>query len=138
MGLDNGIVLKTKAKISHISLPKVIKEDWLNKDYDKSIEVCYWRKCWGIRNEIIYDILQINEEALYDYSLTIENINDIIDILKKYAYNKKYYEDNARSIWEFEEYNDKLKEDIKRIKWLKRYMKYHKGNIEKVTFYDSY
>jgi hypothetical protein len=53
MGLDNGIVVKN---LDRNNIPNFIKLPFgwdLEKDH---IEIAYWRKCWGIRNDIL-DIL---------------------------------------------------------------------------------
>ena len=59
MGLDNGIVLATHHKINMDDIPEYIvieEDDWRNNDDDYNdgyyYDVCYWRKCWNIRNFI--------------------------------------------------------------------------------------
>lgn len=36
-------------------------------------EVCYWRKCWGIRNLIIDELVD-NEEDFGEYELSITDV----------------------------------------------------------------
>ena len=52
MGLDNGIIVKNKYKEL---LEELGPDNWgkyKSKD-DDDYDLCYWRKCWGIRNAII-------------------------------------------------------------------------------------
>ena len=96
-------------------------------------EICYWRKCWGIRK----DILDIVADDAYpgndgEFFLNIEDIEKIIAILK--TYNKRNW-DTLDTIWEWDEMKDTIKNQIKRLKELKKLMK--KDTIFP-RFYDSY
>lgn len=64
-----------------------------------------------------------------------EDILPIVKILMKYL-DKEYYEDNADSIWEYNEYKDNIQQSIINLLWLKVYMESHPDVT--ATFYDSY
>lgn len=69
--------------------------------------------------------------------LTTEDINNIIKGLK--SFNSNNWCDNGGSIWEWDDeewpYSEKIKQDIKNLKKLKKLM--NKYELE-VYFYDSY
>ena len=129
MGLDNGIVVKN---VNKKDVPNFVI---LPPDYrtDNEFEIVYWRKCWGIRN-IILDTLHGYDS---DYtSIDAEDIPAIIRQLYKFC-SKEYWDENAESIWEFEEAIDTMViQAIINLKWLYSYMLEH----PEVTcyFYDSY
>ena len=130
MGLDNGIVLRRKDN-QEFELPL----SCCNK-YENSIELCYWRKCYGIRNRII-DKLHLPKDG-GEYIMDIEDIYAIIRILKHFV-DKDIWENEGESIWDYVEDAMNLIDDIivlsKLIDWIK-------GNPNKddyvLYFYDSY
>ncbi len=132
MGLDNGIILKKSIK--EIKIPWYVSVDY--RSNNTKVEVCYWRKCWGIRGEIldIFDEQDIMSGG-YEYQIKSEHISKIVKVIKKYL-NKKYWEENARSIWEYREYFPRNIQNIINLLWLKRYLK-ENPNVE-CYFYDSY
>ena len=129
MGLDNGILIKRKSKGLNISsIPNFVKFENL----EGYIELAYWRKCWGIRNEIIKKLHMKDDE--YERSLDREDIPAIIKILYKFL-SKEYWDENADSIWEFEDQVDNIIQCIINLKWLYSYME---NNDIEIIFYDSY
>lgn len=137
MGLDNGIVLliKKDKKLDFLGTPTSIGSD--NK-YPSKYEVCYWRKCWGIRDAIISVLdpkgLNSNND---EYNIDLEDIPAIIRALQKFL-NSKYYEKNANSIWEYDEYIDTLIIDIFVLMKVEDYLKNNSPSDYKLYFYDSY
>ena len=131
MGLDNSIEIKRTPYTDSISELRQFNLDWDNKhEYDFS--VCYWRKCWNIRNGIL-DILGDRFSDQWRFHLNTENIDKIIAFLK--SLNKHNWNDNGGSIWTWEEYKNHIKDDIKKLKMLRKLMK--KYDL-KVVFIDSY
>ena len=131
MGLDNGIILKVNPE--NISVTnKLIKLDKTYSDNPET-EVCYWRKCWGIRNAIVKKFHFDKEGG--EYKLDAEDIPAIIRILFSF-YSKEEWEENADSIWEWEEFKDTLRQQILNLTWLYDYMLAN-PDVE-VYFYDSY
>lgn len=128
MGLDNGVICKN---IKHNDIPTWVKLPWDLKHED--IELVYFRKCWGIRGEILRLLHAKDDE--YEISVEAEDIIPIVKILMKYL-DKEYYDENADSIWEYDDYKENIQHSIINLMWLKVYMEAHLN----VTcyFYDSY
>ena len=129
MGLDNGIIVHN-AKNKY----KGIKDFWKDIDSRDDIEVAYWRKCWGIRNQIL-TVLNKDLEGGEDYKLNAIELKFVIKLLKEFT-KRGYWDEYADSIWEYDEFKDQQKRIIKNLKKIQREMK-KDPNIE-VYFYDSY
>ncbi len=133
MGLDNGIILKKNSTV----LPF-----WLKKQFkyepSENLEICYWRKCWGIRNIILAMDFENKQEILINdgvYYLTAKDIHTIRVILRYFS-NRKTWEDVGNSIWSWEEFRQILRKQRRALWWLEGYLK---RNPEVVCyFYDSY
>ena len=129
MGLDNGLVcrnLKRNDIPYWVSLPF----DWRDEDVD----LLYFRKCWGIRGEILAKLHCIKDNDSRT-PVESEDILPIVKILMQYL-DKEYYDDNADSIWEYEEAYGNIQRSIINLIWLKTYMEAHKDVT--AYFYDSY
>ena len=128
MGLDNGFICKN---IKRDEIPSYVKLPWDCRDED--VEIAYFRKCWGIRGEIIR-LLHVKDDA-YKIPVEKEDIIPIVKILMKYL-DREYYDENADSIWEYDEYKENIQHSIINLMWLRVYMETHPD----VTcyFYDSY
>ena len=135
MGLDNGINIKRTPETNQIEELKVFNQDW-DKNQKYNFEVCYWRKCWNIRNDIF--CLGIGYDESY-HTLTKEDIDNIIKLLQ--SYNEDNWTENGSCIWEWtsdEEgwsYSEHIKNDIESLQLLRQLM--DKYELE-VYFYDSY
>lgn len=128
MGLDNGFICKN---IKRDEIPSYVRLPWDCRDED--IEIAYFRKCWGIRGEIIR-LLHVKDDE-YKIPVEKEDIIPIVKILMKYL-DREYYDENADSIWEYDEYKENIQHSIINLMWLRVYMETHPD----VTcyFYDSY
>lgn len=128
MGLDNGIrVLMSEADAKKNGCPLIGS----NNEY--FAEICYWRKCYGLRDLIIKN-LQLSSDRV-TYTLFYKDINTIIDILISLIQSEDDWK-YADSIWEYDEYLTNMCNCILRLKWLKEYWKTH-PDIQ-VIFYDSH
>lgn len=132
MGLDNGIVVKL-AEIQNEKIRDILAV-FAPSYHPTEAEVCYWRKCWGIRK----DILDIAAGNTYQgnnghFFLSIEDIDKIIALLK--TYNKKNW-DSLDTIWEWDEVKNTIQHQIKKLKILKKCM--IKDPTVSPYFYDSY
>lgn len=133
MGLDNSFVVKN---VHRANVPYWVKLPFdFNMD-DGSWELCYFRKCWGIRGEILAK-LHCMKDNDSETPVEAEDILPIVKILMKYL-NEKYYDENADSIWEFEEARGNIQQSIINLLWLKMYMEEHKSDNVECYFYDSY
>ena len=128
MGLDNGFICKN---IKRDEIPSYVRLPWDCRDED--VEIAYFRKCWGIRNEIL-EKLHVKDDE-YKIPVEKEDIIPIVKILMKYL-DREYYDENADSIWEYDEYKENIQHSIINLMWLRVYMETHPD----VTcyFYDSY
>ena len=128
MGLDNGFICKN---IKRDEIPSYVRLPWDCRDED--IEIAYFRKCWGIRGGIIR-LLHVKDDE-YKIPVEKEDIIPIVKILMKYL-DREYYDENADSIWEYDEYKENIQHSIINLMWLGVYMETHPD----VTcyFYDSY
>ena len=128
MGLDNGFICKN---IKRDEIPSYVRLPWDCRDED--VEIAYFRKCWGIRGEIIR-LLHVKDDE-YKIPVEKEDIIPIVKILMKYL-DREYYDENADSIWEYDKYKENIQHSIINLMWLRVYMETHPD----VTcyFYDSY
>lgn len=130
MGLDNGIEVKKRKDIE-------FRKDII----DEYGEVCYWRKCWNIRKDIIeYLGKEYPTADVYEWKLDINDIESIINILS--SYNEDNWEVGGNSllggsIWEWDEIKHTLQMQIEKLKYLVEQMKIYGDDIW-VSFYDSY
>lgn len=139
MGLDNGLMC--------LNAPKTKEFQFLMDKYNKnSIEICYWRKCWDFRNEIIEAGLGIGcddkrwEEndttALENFHLSIPQLEEFRNILAKYTDPEYVKEHNEYSIWDDDEIVSIMQNNLDRLDYFMTLMK--KSSGLKVCFYDSY
>ena len=131
MGLDNGFVCKN---IKKDDVPRWVKPTWGWEENGSGCELVYFRKCWGIRGEIL-EKLHCKEDNDSETPIDIEDIIPIVNILMKYL-NKEYYDDCADSIWEYEEAYENIQESIINLMWLKMHMESHPD--VSCYFYDSW
>ena len=130
MGLDNGIAIRKENLNSSI----ILNESFIPLDY----EVCYWRKCWGIRDDIIHYLRETykTQENLYEYELTLEDLQAIYNILLSW-YNKKKWNESGRSIWSWKVMKKQLRYDCNKLAYLIAKKEVY-GDDLPVYFYDSY
>ena len=131
MGLDNGIFIKNKYKELYDELGP---DCWPELDHgDCKYEICYWRKCWGIRNAIMKKFHF--EDGEYEFKLDKEDIPVIIKILLHFC-NNDVWEDEGNPIWSYDEI---IETNINYIVALKQLIKYWDKHPDlEVYFYDSY
>lgn len=125
MGLDNGIIIKCR----DIDLPYFKDYKWLADNGES--EVCYWRKFWGFRDEVV-DMFDCDAE---DLRLDPSSIDIIIEILEKFL-ERDYYDNYGDSIWEYDEYFFHNIQCLRNLKCAKQYLIDHPD--VKCYFYDSY
>lgn len=140
MGLDNGIILKTKKEINlnvedgdFDAVPSCVHIEELEKSEDGfyQYDVCYWRKCWGLRNTIV-EILEMDEH-LYEKDVNLKNLSLISDAIYYILKEPDCWES---SVWDIDEMTSHLAQDIININWLIKYLK--NNNHAYCYFYDSY
>lgn len=127
MGLDNGVIIKCR----EVNLPYFEDYEWLARAGES--EVCYWRKFWGFRNEIVAHFKQKHECA--DIYLNPSKIDEFIEILEKFL-DRDYYVDSGESIWDYEDYLIHNIRCLENLKCVRDYLVDHPD--VKCYFYDSY
>ena len=121
MGLDNGITFKCRE---------------INNG--EKLEVAYWRKCWSIRNTILWYVFweEYKSDAnIYEFKINAAKMNEIIKICEEFR-GKNWSEE----YWTWEEYRKSHKKNIKEMKKTLRILKKleEKGIGYECIFYDSY
>lgn len=135
MGLENGILVKMK----DYGEVKNVFPDY--EEYEGEYLPVYFRKCFGIRDDIL-DRIKASEKG-YDYlggEVEIEK-KDLDKVIKYLGYlcGKRYFNSHARSaIWGYEEMVESIKQMKAEMEWFKDYWNSHDDNIERVYFFDSY
>lgn len=125
MGLDNGFI------IAH---PREVKVPFGEVFLDEEQEVAYWRKCWNVREVILY-ILHGDYSDSADYSVGLEELDKIISSLK--SFNKDNWNTgNSESIWTWEEIKEEFKLNITNLEKTKEFLKEHPEC--QLIFYDSW
>lgn len=137
MGLDNGIILKLKENKVPEDFPSPESLDSFeleNVEKKGELEIAYWRKCWGIRAAII-GVLHMKDSEEWIHSVEAEDCPALRRALIKFL-KPDYWEENADSIWEYDEMFETMLNIILNLKWLERRLKTHPE--ETAYFYDSY
>lgn len=136
MGLDNGISVrrKTQAFERNYKWFSKFEEEW-DKDRKFDPDICYWRKCYNIRNAVFDHVGHVADNDV-GANLTVEDIDAIIEILA--SYDESSWESCGwdGSIWSWEEIQPILCGQCAALMELRELM-VADPEIE-VYFYDSY
>lgn len=115
MGLDTRITIITK----DINNSYIDKFDYYRRSREsKLIELCYWRGCKGLNDDIAKALNCPTNGKVRFY---LKDISTIGNILIDY-YDKDYWDKNAKSIWEYYQYENSLKRNIENLKWLEKFL----------------
>ena len=96
--------------------------------------ICYWRKCWNIRDSIM-DIIDDPNADGAETEIARPQVESIRNELCEYLVRGEGAWND--SIWEFNEMIERLANDIVALGWLERFMTRNTARCE-VTFVDSY
>lgn len=135
MGLDNGITIIVPKQF----IAKLGTWDSSNStDESSEYDICYWRKCWGIRRAIL-NVLDPEglkrQDGETNYPIEAEDVPAIIRALRPF-FNENYWNEEAESIWTFDEMFETLIDNVVNLQKLKELLE---SNPEvKCEFYDSY
>lgn len=100
MGLDMGISVRRSCRgfeRNYKWFEKFI-ETW-EREYGYDVDICYWRKCYNIRDAIWGAIEKCHDNSESD-TLDVNDIDTIVEILC--AFNEENWSDGSGSIWEWE------------------------------------
>ena len=130
MGLDNGIYIKGYRK-----KPFYVKDDL----YDQSdqIDLAYWRKYWGLRNDIINIIYENYYGNDSEVLLSENQIKKIRNLIMEITFSKKRYLESCGGYWDYNIYSvlRGIRQMIN-LTWAARQVR--KNPEVEVFWYDSY
>jgi hypothetical protein len=138
MGLENGIILSCPDKYN----TKILNTILDTEPCDKSKEICYWKKCQGLRDDILTYLKFVYPDrkdycTLYLSSIDIFNIRQIIMSWQ----DKKKWNLEGNSIWSYKDIKKKLRTDVERLTFILGMLETidkEEKNKFKIYFYDSY
>lgn len=138
MGLDNGIILSCPDKYNTEILNTILDIE----PYIKNKEVCYWRKCQGLRNDILTYLKFVypDREDYYTLYLSSIDIFNIRQIIMSWQ-DKKKWNLEGNSIWSYKDIKKKLRNDVERLTFILGMLETidkEEINNFKIYFYDSY
>ena len=130
MGLDNGIYIKGYRK-----KPFYVKDDLYVQS--NQIDLAYWRKYWGLRNDIINIIYENYYGNDSDVLLSENQIKKIRNLIMEITFSKKRYLESCSGYWDYNIYSvlRGIRQMIN-LTWAARQVR--KNPEVKVFWYDSY
>lgn len=130
MGLDNGIYIKGYRK-----KPFYVKDDLY--DQSNQIDLAYWRKYWGLRNDIINIIYENYYGNDSEVLLSENQIKKIRNLIMEITFSKKRYLESCSGYWDYNIYSvlRGIRQMIN-LTWAARQVR--KNPEVEVFWYDSY
>ena len=130
MGLDNGIYIKGYRK-----KPFYVKDDLY--DQSNQIDLAYWRKYWGLRNDIINIIYENYYGNDSEVLLSENQIKKIRTLIMEITFSKKRYLESCSGYWDYNIYSvlRGIRQMIN-LTWAARQVR--KNPEVEVFWYDSY
>ena len=130
MGLDNGIYIKGYRK-----KPFYVKDDLY--DQSNQIDLAYWRKYWGLRNDIINIIYENYYGNDSEVLLSESQIKKIRNLIMEITFSKKRYLESCSGYWDYNIYSvlRGIRQMIN-LTWAARQVR--KNPEVEVFWYDSY
>ena len=130
MGLDNGIYIKGYKK-----KPFYVKDDLY--DQSNQIDLAYWRKYWGLRNDIINIIYENYYGNDSEVLLSENQIKKIRILIMEITFSKKRYLESCSGYWDYNIYSvlRGIRQMIN-LTWAARQVR--KNPEVEVFWYDSY
>ena len=130
MGLDNGIYIKGYRK-----KPFYVKDDLY--DQSNQIDLAYWRKYWGLRNDIINIIYENYYGNDSEVLLSENQIKKIRNLIMEITFSKKRYLESCSGYWDYNIYSvlQGIRQMIN-LTWAARQVR-NNPEVE-VFWYDSY
>ena len=130
MGLDNGIYIKGYRK-----KPFYVKDDLY--DQSNQIDLAYWRKYWGLRNDIINIIYENYYSNDSEVLLSENQIKKIRNLIMEITFSKKRYLESCSGYWDYNIYSvlRGIRQMIN-LTWAARQVR--KNPEVEVFWYDSY
>ena len=127
MGLDNGIIYRGPRSVGWLGR-RIVRE--VRSD---CVEICYWRKMWGLRREIMGILNAKTTLDIYEYELTAENVRSIRESIVWYILHPKGWD--MDNFWTYKEAVRSLFRDVAALTYLLYLMQ---RGYDSVYFYDSF
>ena len=135
IGLDNGIHVRSNRRIITRDILPAELDYPFEKDYSDSPEILYWRKNWGMRNEVVNTFVPEDDNEYHYLIETPEQVFTLIRIIVSWI-NETKWEESGNSIWEYNEILPILQRDVINLAIIAAFMK---NNYDiYLDFYDSY
>lgn len=136
MGLDNGIYVRSnKRKLTKDMLPATLSYPFPEiEDWTEDLEIAYFRKYWGMRNEIVGSFQHHDEYNTILFE-TPEQVRKLISIIASWLNETKWNEEGD-SIWEYESAARNLINVIVNLSTIYAFMQNNPDVY--LEFYDSY
>ena len=130
MGLDNGIYIKGYKKKTFY-----VKDNLY--DQSNQIDLAYWRKYWGLRNDIINIIYENYYGNDSEVLLSENQIKKIRNLIMEITFSKKRYLESCSGYWDYNIYSvlQGIRQMIN-LTWAARQVR--KNPEVEVFWYDSY
>ena len=130
MGLDNGIYIK-----GYRRKPFYVKDDVYEQS--NQIDLAYWRKYWGLRNDIINIIYENYYSNDSEVLLSENQIKKIRNLIMEITFSKKRYLESCSGYWDYNIYSvlRGIRQMIN-LTWAARQVR--KNPEVEVFWYDSY
>lgn len=130
MGLDNGIYIK-----GYRRKPFYVKDDLYEQS--NQIDLAYWRKYWGLRNDIINIIYENYYGNDSEVLLSENQIKKIRNLIMEITFSKKRYLESCSGYWDYNVYSvlRGIRQMIN-LTWAARQVR--KNPEVEVFWYDSY
>lgn len=127
---DNGIYIKGYKK-----KPFYVKDEFY--DQSNQIDLAYWRKYWGLRNDIINIIYENYYGNDSEVLLSENQIKKIRNLIMEITFSKKRYLESCSGYWDYNIYSvlRGIRQMIN-LTWAARQVK--KNPEVEVIWYDSY
>lgn len=136
MGLDNGVLVKsTKRQLTRADLPVGIFYPF-EQDYGDGIEIVYWRKCWGLRTDIMNTLGWRTSLDPYRYEISKPaQVLEFIEVVASWL-DEERWEEDGNSIWTYEEIRRNLIHSLVNLGMMYAYMIDNPDVY--LEFYDSF
>lgn len=131
MGLDNGIMMRRRDG----KPMKWIQSLRLFSFYNQEVDLAYWRRCWGLRREIMA-VAHCKDGD--DTELSVKNLTDILRLIRIYHFDETAWCDACNDYWEYTKHVRRNGWRFCINLWLARFLIKFFPQVYQVYFYDSY
>ena len=133
MGLDNGIYVRSRTRtLTREDLPSTIEMIECSWPEGTDLEIIYWRKYWGLRNEVCSSFPYDDDHIIFN---TPEEVKDLIKIICSWI-DPERWENEGDSIFSFDRALPNLARSVINLYAICEFMETNPDIY--LEFYDSY